>query len=79
MSELVARKVDVHRRVGVVVPVERSAVRIGMDLLVALGIDAELADRTLYVECGKAEANWVQGALERRSGLPAFNEWSDDA
>lgn len=76
MSELIGRSVaSVHRRVGIEVPEGRSAVGIGMDMLRNLGIDLELADRTLYVDCGQAEALYLQGALERRSGLPAFNEW----
>lgn len=77
MSELVGRDEGVHRRVGVAVPPERSAVAVGIDLLRNLGIDAELSDRTLYVKCGQAMALYMQGALERRTGLPAFNEWID--
>lgn len=75
MSEL-GRDKDVHRRVGIEVPPGRSAVGVGMDLLRNLGIDTQLSDRTLYVECGQVLAGYIQGALERRSGLPAFNDWT---
>lgn len=64
-----------HRKVGVVVPPERSAVQLAVGLFREHGIDVEIADRTLYVEVGPLFALPVQQAIERYTGIRAFNEW----
>lgn len=74
-SELVAQRHEIHRKVGVHVPIERSAVGLAVGMYRELGIDVEIAGRTLYLEVGSLFALEVQHVLERFTGIRAFNEW----
>ena len=77
ISELVAHKELIHRRVGIEVPAGRSTVGVAVDLYRNLGIDVVLEERLIFVMVGEVLAGPVQAALERRTGVMAFNDWLD--
>lgn len=75
ISDLVSRRDGIHRRVGVVVPKERSAIGVGLDLYQNLGVDVITWEQEVFVWVGWAMAPAVQMLFERRTGIIAFNEW----
>lgn len=60
---------------GVVVPKERSAIGVGLDLYQNLGVDVITWEQEVFVWVGWAMAPAVQMLFERRTGIIAFNEW----
>ena len=62
------------RRVSVQLPKAR-AMSCAKALYTEIGFDVEIEDGLLSIECGRVIAPHVQGILERKCGVIAFNEW----
>jgi hypothetical protein len=78
-SDLALHRADVLRMVEIEVPEERSIVDLAVGLYRDLGIDVEIADRSIRIAVGPVLARPVQAILERYTGIPAHNAWDDRA
>jgi hypothetical protein len=78
-SDLALQRADVLRMVEIEVPVERSIVELALGLYRDLGIDVEIANRSIRIAVGPVLARPVQAILERYSGIRAHNQWDDRA
>jgi hypothetical protein len=78
-SDLALHREDVLRMVEIEVPPERSIVELAVGLYRDLGIDVEIADRSIRIAVGAVLARPVQAILGRYTGIPAHNAWDDRA
>lgn len=67
--------IEPHRKVGVRFTEHHRVMAAAIDLFRNLGVDVDVADQEISVSCGRTIAPQVQALLERRTGIPAFNEW----
>lgn len=79
VSEIMgARASERHtRRVGVRFPAgeHHRVMSAAVDVYRQLGLDVEVEDDAIFVQCGEGIAMSLMGVLERRTGRPGFNEW----
>lgn len=77
ISEIARNRPELEkRRVGITVD-NIHRMEYGIRILETSGIDCTAEETTIFVEVPRAAAQWAQGAIERATGTPAYNDWDE--
>ena len=76
VSEIMgSRAQSPRRRVGVKFADRHGAMDAAVDLYRQVGLDVEVEENLLFINCGQAISGRVLELIEGRTGVQGFNDW----